>query len=193
MEKYLKTRLYIALTHYPVLNKEGRTIASSITNLDIHDIARASKTYGVCAYYLITPVSDQKKMAEEIIAHWKTGFGAKYNPKRKEAFSDIHIKDTINDAKEDITRDSRGIKPLCIATTARPAPGMPVMGYRELREKIRLALPVFINFGTAWGLSKEVFAESDYVLSPILGNGNYNHLSVRSAVSVILDRLMGNR
>jgi len=32
---------------------------------------------------------------------------------------------------------------------------------------------------------------STYILEPIRGNAKYNHLSVRSAVSIILDRLLG--
>lgn len=37
----------IALVHYPVLGKKGEIIGSAITNLDLHDIARTAKTYGM--------------------------------------------------------------------------------------------------------------------------------------------------
>jgi hypothetical protein len=50
--------------------------------------------------------------------------------------------------------------------------------------------PFLILFGTGWGLTQEVKDSSDYVLVPIEGKG-YNHLSVRSAVAIILDRLLG--
>ena len=60
--------LYVALTHYPVVNKRGEIIASALTNLDLHDIARASKTFGVKSFYVVTPLSDQKLLAEKIIA-----------------------------------------------------------------------------------------------------------------------------
>jgi hypothetical protein len=36
-------------------------------------------------------------------------------------------------------------------------------------------------------------AEADYVLDPVLGNTDYNHLSVRSAAAVILDRVFGKK
>jgi hypothetical protein len=52
--------------------------------------------------------------------------------------------------------------------------------------------PFFILFGTGWGLTREVKDSSDYILAPIEGKG-YNHLSVRSAVAIILDRLLGDR
>ena len=38
----LGRNLFIALVHYPVLDKEKKTAAVSLTNLDIHDIARCS-------------------------------------------------------------------------------------------------------------------------------------------------------
>ncbi len=49
----------IALIHFPVINKLGETIGSAVTNLDIHDIARAARTFGVDRYYIITPYADQ--------------------------------------------------------------------------------------------------------------------------------------
>jgi hypothetical protein len=55
-----------------------------------------------------------------------------------------------------------------------------------------LETPFLMLFGTGWGLTREVKDGSDYVLAPIEGKG-YNHLSVRSAVAIILDRLLGER
>jgi hypothetical protein len=52
--------------------------------------------------------------------------------------------------------------------------------------------PFLILFGTGWGLAEEVKDCSDYILAPIEGEG-YNHLSVRSAAAIILDRLIGDR
>jgi len=51
--------------------------------------------------------------------------------------------------------------------------------------------PFLLLLGTGWGLVEEVFDKSDYVLEPISGGGDYNHLSVRSAASIMLDRLFG--
>jgi hypothetical protein len=48
-------------------------------------------------------------------------------------------------------------------------------------------------FGTGWGMTEELFDSADYVLEPIKGHGEYNHLSVRSAVSIYMDRLFGRR
>jgi hypothetical protein len=53
--------------------------------------------------------------------------------------------------------------------------------------------PLLLLFGTGWGLTEELLAGVDRVLRPIQGNSDYNHLSVRAAVAIMLDRLFGDR
>ena len=53
--------------------------------------------------------------------------------------------------------------------------------------------PFLIIFGTGWGLTETIISQSDYVLEAIEGHADYNHLSVRSAAAIILDRLMGRQ
>jgi len=78
-----------------------------------------------------------------------------------------------------------------VATGASPHPNS--IGFGVLRKFVEERnRPFFILFGTGWGLTQEVKESADYVLSPIEGRG-YNHLSVRSAVAIILDRLLGDR
>lgn len=52
----LGRNLYVALIHYPVMNKKGAPIGSALTTIDLHDIARASMTFEVrgvlCRYPL---------------------------------------------------------------------------------------------------------------------------------------------
>lgn len=181
--------LYLGLIHYPVVNKNCEEIVSAVTNLDLHDIARASKTYGVKAYYVITPLDDQKALVEKIISHWVVGGGAAYNPVRREALELIRVKDSVAAVIEDIRKSGAG-KPKTVATSAREYPRG--IAYETFREMLVSGEPYLLNFGTAWGLSESLISESDYVLNPIKGNTGYNHLSVRSAASVILDRLLGN-
>jgi len=56
---------------------------------------------------------------------------------------------------------------------------------------LRETAPFLILLGTGWGLTDEILARSDYILEPIEGDSDYNHLSVRSAAAIILDRLLG--
>ena len=180
--------LYVALTHYPVVNKRGEIIASALTNLDLHDIARAAKTYGVKSYYLVTPLSDQKALANKIIAHWTAGAGAVYNPARRSALELIKVKSTITEVAEDI-KDIENIYPKTVATCARRYPAS--TGYKEFRDILKIGQPHLLIFGTAWGLAEPFISDADYILDPVVGPTDYNHLSVRSAAGIILDRLLG--
>jgi hypothetical protein len=172
-----------------VVDKNGETIASAVTNLDLHDIARACRTYGVKIYYVITPLEDQMVLVNRILDHWTTGVGARFNPKRRQALERVRLRNTFAEMIADIT-DIEGCRPKTMATTARRHPGS--LSYRRLRKMLADPTPVVLAFGTAWGLSDEFMADADYILDPVAGVGRYNHLSVRSAVSIILDRLLGD-
>jgi hypothetical protein len=181
-------RLYVALVHHPVIDKNGETIASAVTNLDLHDIARVCRTYGVKGYYVITPLEDQMVLVNRILDHWTTGVGAAYNPKRRQALERVRVKATFDDAIEEIAR-MEGHRPKTVATSARRQTGS--LTYPRLRGLLIDPAPFVLAFGTAWGLSDAFIAGADYRLEPLAGAGTYNHLSVRSAVSIILDRLLG--
>ena len=181
--------LDIALLHHPVLNKNGETIGSAVTNLDLHDIARCARTYGVKQYYIATPYTDQFKLIEEIVEHWQNGFGARANPARKEALAIIRPMHDLDEIIDDIIV-RYGKQPLLVTTSARPQTGE--IGYQELRAYLHDdRTPVLLIFGTAHGLAPEIMKRADKKLVPIQGNSTYNHLSVRSAASIILDRLLG--
>lgn len=182
-------RLDIALIHHPVLNKTGEIIGSAVTNLDLHDIARAARTYGVERYYVATPYRDQHELIGEIVGHWQHGHGARYNPARKEALSIISPVYGLDDIIQDIS-DRRGQKPFVVGTSAKSQPNE--LSFRDLQEfMVKDGPPVLLLFGTAHGLAPEIMKLADSFLPPIRGKSAYNHLSVRSAVSIILDRLLG--
>jgi hypothetical protein len=180
--------LDIALIHYPVLNKTGETIGSAVTNLDLHDIARAARTFGVDHYYIVTPYKDQKALVQEILDHWQTGYGATYNPARKSALDRVKIAESLETVIAQVTK-KRDRKPLLVTTSARIQKNS--ISYQETRRRIATGEPTLLLFGTAHGLAPELSETADYTLPPIKSTTGYNHLSVRSAVSIILDRLLG--
>ena len=182
--------LYVALTHYPVVDKRGDIINSAVTNLDLHDIARAAKTYGVKSFYVVTRLVDQQSLVQKIISHWTTGSGAVYNPARRSALDLIKVKNTISEVAEDI-EGIENIYPKTVATCARRYPAS--TGYKEFRDILEIGQPHLLIFGTAWGLAEPFISEADYILDPIMGPTDYNHLSVRCAAGIILDRLLGTR
>lgn len=181
------TKIYIALVHYPVLSKKGDVICSAVTNLDIHDIARAGRTYGVKKYFIVTRLSDQKILAGKIISHWTEGRGGEVNPDRRDALSLISIVDSIDDAVREIEAETDK-KLTIVATTAKKQKAD--IRFQTLKAEMERGGAYLILFGTAWGLSDEVLAASDRILPPLRADSDYNHLSVRSAASIILDRLV---
>ena len=76
-----------------------------------------------------------------------------------------------------------------MVTSARQKPDN--LSFGKFREMLQDGNPYLLIFGTAWGLSENFIAGADYSLNPVIGNTDYNHLSVRSAVAIILDRLFG--
>lgn len=183
-----ETSLFLALIHHPVINKRGEKIGSAVTNLDIHDIARTARTYGVARYYLATPYSDQQQLVRELLAHWETGHGAEYNPARKEALSIVRLVDSLHEARQAVEERCQEA-PLVVATSA--VRREKTMGYHDLRQQLQRRRPVLVVFGTAHGLAPELVASVDATLPPIVGGSDYNHLSVRSAAAITLDRLLG--
>ncbi len=183
--------VYVALLHYPVSDRRGDTVTSSITNLDIHDIARTCRTYGVAGFYVVNPVKALQKLAARIIDHWERGYGSSYNSTRREALSLVRVLDTLDAAVADVQGEC-GTAPRLVATSARTDPGTDRITFGKMREMlIRDDVPCMILLGTGWGLADAVFARSDLVLEPIAGKDGYNHLSVRAASAIMLDRILG--
>ncbi len=183
-------RLDLALVHYPVVNRRGETIGSAVTNLDLHDIARAGRTYGVGTYWVVTPFARQRELARRIIGHWTEGYGSRANPDRCSALAIIRVCSGLDEAVAAMT-ERWGMRPMLVATCARP--GEKEVAFHALRQRLSESRPVLLLFGTAWGLAPELLARADASLPPICGPGDYNHLSVRSAAAIVLDRLLGCR
>lgn len=184
-------KLFIALVHYPVYNKARQLVASSLTTLNLHDLARIAVTYGTRGLYIVTPLHRQQELAREVITHWTKGYGAVYNPTRAEALQHIRVVDTLDGVKSDIIKQC-GIAPHYIATDARQFPGR--VSYTDLRQKLLQPDSAFLLLlGTAWGLSEELIRHCQYILAPIYGPTSYNHLPVRVAAGIMLDRLLGDQ
>ncbi len=178
---------YIGLLHYPVYNKRGDIIASAITNLDLHDLARLAKTYGAKRFYVINPLRDQQELAKRICRHWLRGYGARYNTDRQKAMSLISVVPTLESCMAEI-QGGEGERPTLLATDARKDKRQKI-SYDLAREIVNSNRVVMVLFGTAWGIAEELIGKADYLLEPIIGVSDYNHLSVRTAAAITLDRL----
>ena len=184
-------KIYLGLVHHPIKNKLGELVTTSVTNLDIHDIARSCRTFGVQKYFIVTPFNLQRDLVDSILGHWKEDFANAFNPDRQDALSIARAVDSIDTAIAQIT-EIEGKKPLIVVTGANfeSFDG----DTAELTKKLEvLNMPCFLLFGTGWGLHPIALEKADFKLSPIISKNSdgYNHLSVRSAVAIYLDRLFG--
>jgi hypothetical protein len=275
--------LFVALVHFPVTDRNGRIVTSAITSLDLHDIARSSRTYGVSGFFVIHPIPEQRTFAASVIDHWQTGYGRQFDSRRREALDLIRIVTDLEEAIVEIER-MEGTRPAIVYTSARslaeterqreaqpaivytsaralaeterereapptneseapprhhpptlprgaeveaspaPASNQPSArsaasvevatptsadpseepacivprtaraSYAELRARLERndTRPVLLLFGTGFGMTPAMLERADLALPPVFGPGAYNHLSVRAAAGIILDRLRGH-
>jgi hypothetical protein len=183
--------LYLVLLHHPVLDKTGAIVTSALTNMDIHDIARSARTYGVRKFYIATPVKALRALAAKIMEHWETGYGSTYNVTRKDALSLVGLEHDLDSSMLTCEREA-GMRPRLVATSARG--GANRTRFADMRLHLETSRePHLIMLGTGWGLAPEITDRAEVTLEPICGPTDYNHLSVRSAAAIILDRLRGAR
>jgi tRNA (guanine37-N1)-methyltransferase len=178
--------LFVTLVHYPVLNKEGKEVTTSLTNLDVHDIARVSATYGLGGYIICTPLKDQQILAARIIDHWSQGSGSGFNPDRKEALNKVIVRNDLSEAIAHV-REVTGETPYVAATSAREG-SMPLVDLRPILDE----RPVLLVLGTGSGLADSIIQQADGLTRPVRFLSKYNHLSVRSAASIMIDRLLSD-
>ena len=147
-------------------------------------------TFGIDLCYIVTPLAKQREIAEKLIHHWIHGYGSTYNPARGEALQKVRIMGTVQEMIDHIGQ--KGV-PLVVGTSSRERPNK-AMTYQELNSFIEEETrPALVLFGTGWGLADEAVDGCDKMLVPIKGKGDYNHLSLRVALGIILDRIFGER
>jgi len=187
----LRARTHIALVHHPVVDRVGTVITTALTNFDIHDIARSSMTFGLAGYHIVTPITSQREKAQHIAGLW---MGDEQGEHRAAALRLVRTADSIETVIANLTAEHGGTAPRVVATSARSTsfPAAPRRTSSELLAEATLdPAPLLILLGSGWGLADHLIPSVSRVLAPIEGGSDWNHLSVRSAGAVILDRLFG--
>ena len=173
-----------------ILSREGVT---SVTTIDLHDIARSCATYNIQKFFIVTPLHDQQRLLEVFFQFWQSAQGKQYNISRYDAMSRVRVVGSIQEAEAVIEQECDGQKPLRIATSAKHFANVPALDYHEQEHVWPQQKPISLIFGTGQGLTNDFLQSCDFLLVPIRGFTNYNHLSVRSAVAIILDRWLAWR
>jgi tRNA (guanine37-N1)-methyltransferase len=190
-QKFIPSHHCVLMHDEIVLPGDQVVGTTSVTSLDIHDIARSACTYGIKNYFIVTPLLDQKKIVERLLSFWKTGIGVDYNKHRHQAVSAVTLLDSLNDVVAALEQ-AEGKKPLLIATSARSQEqGAPRITYFDQERVWQEKRPVLFIFGTGHGLAPSVIERCDFLLLPVEGLSDFNHLSVRSAAAIIFDRWLG--
>lgn len=180
------------LVHHPVYLEKGKTGTSSLTNLDIHDIARISCSYGMGPFYVVSPLHDQLNLLKDITRHWTVGRGGQANPDRKKALELVRPVESLAEA-QDAVRERTGRLPYTLASSAfwpRKKDAGKLITAGKARE-IAAWHPVLLCLGTARGLAREIIAACDGILRPVRFISE-NHLSVRAAAAIMADRIFGD-
>lgn len=182
------SRLAVALVHYPVLNRRNEVVASAVTNLDLHDIVRTCRTFGVGRFFVVTPIKEQQKVVEQIFEHWVHGYGSTHNPDRCSAFQ---LLETVADLETAHKRwsETHSRSARLIITSAKSPQGLDGRDCRLLLEED----PLLLVLGTGSGLAAEITGRNVETFQSILGVTDYNHLPVRAAAAIILDRIFTGR
>ena len=182
-------QLAVCLLHEGMIDKAGNEVTTSLTLIDIHDISRSAKTYGLIHAYIAHPSLALHQLAMRLTSHWKEGYGSTYNPDRKSALDNMTALYTLEEIIDDLEKQT-GKKPILVATSAKGGGGR--TSYSQLKQSLHSDDNVYLlMLGTGWGMGDALLERAELFLEPIYGPGDYNHLSVRSACAIMLDRLMG--
>jgi len=184
-------RMWVCLAHHPVLDRAGEIVTTSVTNLDVHDLARSGRTYGIAGLVVASPVTAQLELVEHVVSYWNDPAHVRRIPGRREALALVKTCAAVPDSIL-LVESLSGLRPVVIGTSARPGPGR--TSHAALRRSIREdpSIPRLLLLGTGWGLAPEILDSCDAVLAPVEESSDYNHLSVRAAGAIILDRLLGS-
>jgi hypothetical protein len=204
-------RLAVALVHFPVQDGDGNVVTTAVTSVDIHDIARSARTYGVERYYLIHPVEAARELVQHVQRSWLERSPSPKNEARREALARLCVVTSLEEAVADWGADRSSTRSSASAasgatggnlgancevwgTSARPAE-VP-FSFGDARSALAAPGPaVLILFGTGNGLAPSALDLCARQIEPIAAAlpSGYRHLSVRAAVAVVLDRLLGVR
>lgn len=187
----LVERTHLALVHHPCVDRTGAVVATSLTNFDIHDLARSTMTFGLAAFHIVTPIGAHREKAEHIAQLWM-GDGD-HGEHRARALRLVRTADSIETVTSALESEY-GRAPVVVASSAKPT-SFPDAGRRTpaqlVAEFAADPAPMLILLGTGWGLADALIPSVSRILTPIDGYTDWNHLSVRSAGAILLDRLFG--
>ena len=182
---------YCLLLHNDVVLPGNLIGTSSVTSIDIHDIARSTTTYGIVKYFIVTRLPAQKKLVEKFLQFWQEGDKAQINASRAFALQHVVLKSELAEVIEEITA-IEGKSPITIVTSSRRnVDHANMISYHDQGDIWKQEKPILFIFGTSHGIDPLLIEKFNYKLLPIEGLEEFNFLSVRSAAAIVFDRWLG--
>lgn len=175
----------VALVHHPVKNRVGEVISATTDEFDFFDGARLTLVYPVRRFVVIQPTLSQQALVRRLLDH---GLRAERDVGSRGCFDHAMLVGSLPAAVELIEAED-GVRPTVVVTTAVSADG--ALSFPQVRERVDAGEHVLIVFGKAWGLADEVMEFADVRLAPVSGGTGFDHLPVRAAMAIVLDRLLG--
>lgn len=183
----MSVELSVALVHHPVIDRRGDEITSTVDHFDVMDGSRLSLTYPLRRLWVVNPVPAQRALVERLIRH---GTRESERDEARGAFAKTAWAPDLAAVIAEHERE-QGTRPTVVATSARASTRDVTLG--AVRERLHGGEPMLLLVGKAWGLAPRVLDAADVRLEPIDAGTGYNHLSVRSAMAILVDRLLGAR
>ena len=180
---------YLVLMHTDVRLPNDKVGETSVTSIDLHDIARSARTYGIEKVFIVTPLADQQAIVKRLLSFWEQE-GTAYNPSRQEAVSRVELAESLDSV---ISKIKSEVSDPCVIGTSAQTKAYDTVTFYEQERVWQSYSSVVCLLGTAQGLSDATLQRCDYVFDSVEGFTDFNHLSVRSAAAVILDRWLGIR
>lgn len=168
-----------------MLNRLGEVISSTVDSFDFFDASRLALTYGVDRMYIVHPEPAQQALVSRLIAHGQAQ--GRQDAQRGHFEHSVGVHD-LQAAIDDVQARCQ-CRPKVVATTARSGP--PKVGLGSLRDSLSPQRPQLWLIGKAWGMTQAVIDGADCVAASIDTGTGYNHLSVRSALAIYIDRMLG--
>ena len=154
---------YVALMHSDVVVRGNNGGHTSVTSLDLHDIARSSATYGVENVFMVTELEDQRSIMQEFLNFWLSKKGIEYNSSRFEAVKKVIPIKSFEKVKLFI-KEKDGAEPIIITTSAKQYGYAKAIDYFSQGKVWECNRPILFVFGTGQGLNEKILKQSDYLL-----------------------------
>lgn len=174
--------LSVAIVHHPCINRLGQEICSTISEHDVFDASRLSLTYNV-NIYVVNPKPAQRELCMRLLSH---GTDSNTRASARGLFTKTSYAADLETVIQQLTTE-HGAAPFVVATSAKSSNGD--VSFASVREHMQQGRHLLLLVGKAWGLSSSVLDAADARLTPIDSGSGYNHLSVRSALAILIDRL----